>query len=166
MEQVLNDLAVNARTRLTGRHHHHVAPAMSPSRIESAPTHLPAGGVHPRAEVADTGMGMSPEVPGADLRALLHHQGAGPGDRPGPRHLLRGSWKPERRPRSPCRASWAAGEHVPDFSSRACTRIASPTMSSLGPGKLTTGHADGAHRQRDELPWCGVIMRSILQRLK
>ncbi len=39
-------------------------------------------------EFGDTGPGVPPETPGADLRAVLHHQARGPGDRAGARHQL------------------------------------------------------------------------------
>ncbi len=46
-------------------------------------------GPHVVLAVSDTGCGMTPEVRAQDLRAVLHHQGAGKGDRARARHRAR-----------------------------------------------------------------------------
>ena len=83
------------------RRHARRRPAVAaPPSVDARRSGDPARGLPPgayvRITVADTGTGMSTRRPRAPLRAVLHHQGPRPGDRPRPRHGLRHR-APERR---------------------------------------------------------------------
>ena len=83
IEQVVMNLAVNVRD------------AMPEGGILTLGTEAGTRpGDEPRGRIArlfvtDTGVGMTDEIKGGDLRALLHHQGARQGNGPGPGHRVR-----------------------------------------------------------------------------
>ena len=82
-----------------------------------------------------------PEGPaGADLRALLHHQAGGRGDRAGPRHLLpRDRPAPRRRPARAVRAGRhpLPGPPAAGDAGTAPHRLVGPTCGTVRPGGWT-----------------------------
>ena len=78
-------LAIATAERWTGR------------RAGSLPSSCPWPDLLVELRVSDTGVGMDEATCGAHLRAVLHHQGAGRGHRPGAGHGVRHR-PPERRP--------------------------------------------------------------------
>ena len=90
IEQILLNLAVNSRDAM---------PAGGKLRIDTSSVMIDEAQAQHNPEAstgrfvcltfADTGCGISPGKPAAHLRAVFHHQGIGPRNRPGPRHGLR-----------------------------------------------------------------------------
>ena len=110
--------------------------------------------------VSDTGCGMTPEVQARDLRAVLHHQGGGQGDRAGAGHGLRHR-QAERRPH---RGLQRAGPRHHLQGLPAARRAGGrPTGESLA------GHAAAAPRAARRCCWsrtrtgCGRLARHVLQ---
>ena len=87
LEAALLNLAVNARDAMPdGRRPHHRA---SETASVQASASERAAGAFVAISVADTGIGMTPDVQAARLRALLHDEGERQGHRPRAQHGLR-----------------------------------------------------------------------------
>ena len=113
IEQVLVNLAVNARDAMPGGGTLRIDTANVVVDADSVAGGSPRRpGRHVRLRVSDTGTGMSPDVIGPRLRAVLHHQGRRQRDRPGPRHRLRDRHAGRGHHRHPVRAR--RRDHVHD----------------------------------------------------
>ena len=99
IEQVLVNLVVNARDAMPqgGRLTVTTSNRELPGRLGDPRRTACGPGAYVALEVHDTGIGIDPANHAADLRAVLHHQGAGQGHRPRALHRLRHR-AAERRP--------------------------------------------------------------------
>ncbi len=146
IEQVIMNLVMNSRAAMPGG---------GQLRIETANLD-PDPGLTPGADgdrplvsltVTDTGSGMTAEVAPARLRAVLHHQGPGPGHRPRPAHRLRRSQGGRRRHQAPVAARRRHRDHRAAAGGR--TRHHPPAgYRPRRAGRRRPGHPGGRGRGR------------------
>jgi len=160
MEQVLMNLAVNARDAMPGGGTITMSTRNVTVPDESAPTHLPAG-EYIALEVADTGMGMSPEVQARIFEPFFTTKAPGQGTGLGLATCY-GIVK-QSGGEIAVQSKLGSGTMFQIFLPRVYEDRKSYDVP-LGPGKLPTG-TQTVLIVEDELP-VRVIMRSILQRLK
>jgi len=160
MEQVLMNLAINARDAMPGGGTITMSARNATIPAENAPAHL-AAGEYVVLEVTDTGMGMTPEVQARIFEPFFTTKAPGQGTGLGLATCY-GIVK-QSGGEIALRSRLGAGTSFQIYLPRVYEDLKSYDVP-LGPGELPTGHQTILVVE-DELP-VRAIMRSILQRLK